>query len=415
MYYLTDKDGPVGLNRYDTQTGQESEVVKGSGFDLKSATGGPDCIAVERLGSIWVYELGTKSLHPVPITVHADLPEVRTEFKDVRGNIQSIGLSPSGQRALVAARGWVFTVPAKKGSTRLLDGAQGVFRRDPAWSPDGKSIAYVTDESGVQKLAIRDLASGKDRLVVLGDPPAFYERPVWSPDSKKIAYTDTRLQLWVLDVDSGKNTLIDAGTYRGDSALVPRWSPDSNWLTWSRDLDTHVDAVFIERLGAGKPIQVTDGLAEATSPVFSGDGKHLFFLASTDTGLAFDFEDLSRLNAANSTENVFALVLRKNLPNPLQPESDEETPKDDKKPDAPKKEADKFDIDVTGLTRRIITLPFPKQHYTELDAGPAGTVFALWVPPRPSAIAPARREACKSSRSRIASSSPSPRTSPGSR
>ena len=152
--------------------------------------------------------------------------------------------------------------------------------------------------------------------------------------------------------------------------------------------------MFIERLGSGKPVQVTDGFAEATSPVFSSDGKNLFFLASTDTGIGIDFEDLSSLNAANTSENVFALVLRKNLPNPLQPESDEETPKADKKPDATKKAdeskkpEEKFDIDLAGLTRRIIPLPFPRQHYTELGAGPTGTVFALSVPPRASAIAP---------------------------
>ena len=124
------------------------------------------------------------------------------------------------------------TVPAKKGSTRSLEGAQGVFRRDPAWSPDGKSIAYITNESGGQRLAIRDLASDKERFVALGNPPGFYNGLVWSPDSKKIAYTDTRLQLWVLDIESGRNSLIDAGTYRAASELAPHWSPDSNWLTW---------------------------------------------------------------------------------------------------------------------------------------------------------------------------------------
>jgi tricorn protease len=389
IYYLNDKDGPVGLNRYDTKTGQVSTCIQGAGFDLKSASGGPDCIAIEKLGSLWLFNPATKELKPVPVTIRGDFPEVRTELKDVSRNIQSVKLSPSGQRVLISARGWVFTVPVKKGSTRLLDGPQGVFRRDPAWSPDGKSIAYVTDQAdGQEKLAIRDLATGTDKFVPLGDPPASYKGLLWSPDSKKIAYNDNRLHIWVLDLTTGKNTIIDSGTYRGDTNLSPHWSPDSEWLTWSRDLDTHVDAVFIEKLGTNKPVQVTDGFAEATSPVFSSDGKHLFFLGSTDTGLAVDFEDLSRLNAANSTENVFALVLRKNLPNPLQPESDEETAKEEKKPEAAKKEPEKFDIDLDHLEHRIIVLPLPTQHYSDLTAGPGGSLFVLSYPPRVSAIAP---------------------------
>ena len=387
IYYLTDPTGPVGLNRYDTRTGKVEECVKGEGFDLKSLTGGPDCLAIEKLGSIWLYDLATKQLRPVPIRIAGDFREIRPEIKELQGVVESIGISPTGQRALVGARGWIFTVPVKKGNTRLLDGAQGVHLRDPAWSPDGKTIAYLTDEGGVQKLALRDLESGSEKKVPLGDPPAFYNTVVWSPDSKKIAYTDTKLQLWVLDLAGGKNTLIDTGSRRAGWTMDPKWSPDSNWLTWSRDLVTEVNAVFVEKLGAAKPTQVTDGLVEATDPVFSTDGKHLFFLASTDVGIGIDFEDLSVLNAANYTANVYALVLRKNLPNPLQPESDEETPKEEKKPDAPKKEPVKFDIDLDGLAQRIIPLPFPAREYTALGAGPAGSVFAMSVPPRASAVA----------------------------
>ncbi|MGV3616259.1 MAG: S41 family peptidase [Fimbriimonas sp.] len=386
IYFLSDKRGPVGLYRYDTGTGKVTEEIKGEGFDIKAANAGPGAIVYERFGSINLFDLATKTSKRVPIEVHGDFPEVRPQFKDLATRISGIAPSPSGQRLAVTARGWAFTVPASKGDARLLSETQGLNRRDPEWSPDGKTIAYLTDEKGTQALVLHDATTGKDRRIELGEAPNFYYRPTWSPDSTKIAYTDVRLNLWVLDVATGVNRKIDTGVFRGGTTIFPNWSPDSKWLTWSRDLDNHLNAIFLHSLDSGKTTQVTDGLAEATDPVFDRDGKHLYFLASTTTGLAADGQDIANHNAPNVTSNVYALVLRKDLPNPLQPESDEEVPKDSaKKPEAPKA-PEPFRIDLDGLESRIVTLPFPNAIYTGLEAGPAGTLFASTSPPRPNAV-----------------------------
>ncbi|HWD42102.1 MAG TPA: hypothetical protein VG944_24910, partial [Fimbriimonas sp.] len=383
IYYLSDKRGPVGLYRYDTRSGSVSEEVKGEGFDLKSATAGPDVIVYERLGSINLFDPKSRASHSVKISIHGDFPQVRPELKDVRGNVNSIGISPTGQRAVLSARGWIFTAPVKKGDIRMLDGNQGVFRRDPAWSPDAKTIAFISDEGGHQQMALVDLETNKERHVPLGDPPAYYHDPVWSPDSKQIAYTDNRLTVWVLDVASGKNTKIDSGSYRGPSDIQPRWSPDSKWLTWNRDLMSHVDAVFLHSFDSGKNTQVTDGLAETSSPCFDRNGKYLYFLASTDVGQGIDYEDMSSMNSTNSTSSVYAVVLRKDLPNPLQPESDEETPKEEKKDDKkPDGHPVPMGVDLDGIEQRIISLPIPIGGYQRVEAGAEGCLFVLSFPPR---------------------------------
>jgi len=385
IYYLSDPHGPVGLNRFDTRTGRVTEVIPGSGFDLKSACAGPDAIVYERLGSIHLYDPKSGADHPVPIQVEGDFGEVRPEIKNVSGNIEALDISPTGQRAVIGARGWVFTVPAKKGDVHLLDGVQGVHRRNPAWSPDGKTVAYISDQPGHQVLALYDLATNHERFVDLADAPAFYNSLAWSPDSKKIAYTDTQLTIWILDVASGKSIKVDSGTYRGASDISPQWSPDSKWLTWSRDLITHFDAVFLYSLDSGRVTQVTDSIAEATSPVFDRSGKALYFLVSTDYGLSMDFEDIESMNAANITCQVYALVLRKDLPNPLQPESDEETGPKEKLKEAEKEKP--FGIDLDDLESRIILLPMPKKVYRTLIPGPKDTFFAISHGPRPNAAA----------------------------
>lgn len=400
IYYLSDAKGPVGLNSYDVKTGKVTEVVRGEGFDIKSATAGPDVIVYEKLGSLHLLDLKTRTSTRVPVEIKGDFPEVRPGIKPMAPFLSSAGISPTGQRAVVAARGRIFTVPASKGDPRQLTEGDGIDRREPAWSPDGRTIAYITDERGRQELALLDVAKGEERFMSLGNPPDYYYSPNWSPDSKKIAYTDSRHIVWILDVESGVNTRVDAGVYTDPVITIePRWSPDSKWITWSRDLDSHMNAVFLYNLDTRKVTQVTDGLANAKSPVFDRDGKHLYFYASTNTGQAISWLDISSLNQTNVTSSLYAVVLSKEGTDPLHPQSDEEPIKEEPKapaPEAPKPEPPKTDppkapeapkgpvtrIDLENIEHRIIALPMPAQDYTRLEAGPAGSVFARVASPR---------------------------------
>lgn len=389
VYYLTDPTGPVGMNRYDVKSGKVTIEIPGEGFDLKSASAGPGAIVYERLGSINLFDLKTHKSSRVSIQIRGDFPEVRTNIKDVRSLTTGVTLSPSGQRVVVAARGWIFTAPAAKGDVRLLGGKQGVNRREPSWSPDGKTIAYISDEDGDQKLALYDVATATEKRVPIADGSGYYKNLVWSPDSQKIAYSSEKLTLNIFDVASGKNTTIDKQTYRGRTDINAAWSPDSMWLTWCRDLENLYSAVFLYSFATGKVTQITDGMADAQNPIFDRDGKHLYFTASTDIGIGAHFEDVSTLTAAGATSSVYAVVLRKDLPNPLQPESDEEKPKaappNPAKPDA----KPPFNIDLDGIERRIIVLPMPRQAYATLEPGPAGSFFAIAGGGRGAAAPPA--------------------------
>lgn len=390
IYYLSDKRGPVGLNSFDTTSGRVAEEIRGEGFDIKSATAGPDGIVFERLGSINIFEPGTRRTKRVPISIKGDFPEVRTQFKDLREHLSWAAISPTGQRIVVAARGWIATVPASKGDPRVLGEAQGVHRRDPSWSPDGSTIAYITDVSGEQQLALWDLESSTEKLVDLGDHPAYYYAPQWSPDSKRIAYTDNRNSLWVITIETGENVRIDQGTYTDPNvSMSAKWSPDSSWITWARDLDSHMQAVFLYNVETAEKLQLTDGLSYAQSPAFDRDGKHLYFIASTNVGPAISWLDVSSFTNINQLSSVYAVVLRHDLPNPLHPESDEETikPKEAATPaDPPKKpEPEKFRIDTDGIRERIISLPVPAGTYSALEAGPSGSVFISRGPQRTTA------------------------------
>jgi len=426
VFYLSDKDGPVGMYSYDTASGKVAQEIKGEGFDIKSASAGPEGIVYEKLGSIRIFDLDTRESHVVPIQIHGDFPEVRTEFKDLAPNFDSASISPSGVRVAVAARGWVLTTPASKGDVHLLDDTQGVHRHDVAWSPNGRTIGYITEVNGHQQLGLWDVSAAKERTLDLGDEPGVYDHLKWSPDSSKVFYTDNKHAYWIVDVKSGSNTKLDSTLYDNPRvALEASWSPDSKWLAWSRDLENHLNAVFLYSLDTGKATQITDGFSDAQSPIFDRNGKLLYFYASTNVGQASSWLDLSSFNNVNEVSSIYAVVLRKSDSNPLEPESDEEKPKEEVAPkseptppvtppgapssqptaapipkeggqpnasDMSKKapEKPKFTIDLDNIESRIIALPCPAASYRSLEPGPAGSFYAVSSTPRPTPNSPAR-------------------------
>ena len=215
---------------------------------------------------------------------------------------------------MFAVRGEILTVPAEKGDIRNLTNTTNVVERDAAWSPDGKSIAYLSDETGEYALHVRDQNGlGEVRKIDLGSPPTFYYSPTWSPDSKKIAYTDKRLNVWYVDLDKKFPVRVDTDTYAGPfNTLNPAWSPDSRWLAYTKQLRSHLHAVFAYSLEQGKSYQLTDGMSDSLNAAFDKEGKYLYFTASTDTALSIGWLDMTSLQHP-VTRSVYVMVLKKDL------------------------------------------------------------------------------------------------------
>ncbi len=407
IYFLSDRDGPVTLYSYDTKTQQVKMLFKNEGFDLKSASAGPGGIIYEQLGSIHIFDPRSGHSHEVHIRVAGDMPQVRPYFEHYgNGQFANARISPTGARAIFGWHGDIFTVPAEKGDVRNLTNTPGVAERYPNWSPDGKSICYLSDESGEYALHIRDQNGlGTVKKIDLGNPPSFFYSPFWSPDSKKIGYSDKRLNYWYIDLDHPTPVKVDTDRY--DSPLHEidvTWSPDSQWLAYTLQLPNYLRAVFVYSPETHKATQVTDGMSDALYPRFDKSGKYLYFTASTNMGLSTGWLDMTSEDRP-VTRSVYVAVLRKDLPSPLAPESDEEKPpeakkeegasqpaagadsaskpaagEDKEKPKEGEKKPEPVKIDFDGLSQRILALPIPARNYDALVAGKEGVIFLTESP-----------------------------------
>jgi tricorn protease len=409
IYFLSDRNGSVSLFAYDTATKTVKQVVENNGLDLKSASAGAGAIAYEQFGTIYLYDLNSHSSHRLDVTVAGDLQEVRPHFLKIEPRrINNASISPAGARAVFEARGEILTVPAEKGDVRDLTNTVGAVERDPAWSPDGKWIAYFSDESGEYALYLKDQSGmGDPRKIDLGQPPSYFYSPRWSPDSKRIAYTDKRMNVWYVDLDHPTPVKVDTDIYELPfHTLDPAWSPDSKWIAYTKQLTNHLHAVFLYSLDQKKSFQATDGMSDARYPVFDHSGKYLYFAASTDLGLANSWLEMSSINRPY-TRSVYMIVLDKTQASPLAPESDDEkvaaqaaasptpapeaaqTPTADmtkeQQANAAAKGTEKkpapVRVDLEQIGQRVLALPLPARNYVGLTTGKDGILFVAEAPP----------------------------------
>ena len=348
VYFLSDRSGKVTLFSYDVKTRAVKQVVQNQGLDLKDFSGRGKSIAYEQFGVIHLYDLGDGADHVVSIQADGDLPTLEPRLQKIGGEeIQNANISPTGVRAVFEAHGDIFTVPAEKGDVRNLTDSSSAAEREPAWSPDGKKVAYFSDASGEYKLYLKDqdgLTAAKVIDVGAADKEGatYYYAPRWSPDSKKVVFSDKRLNLWYIYADGGTPVRVDTDLREGfgPTGFSASFSPDAKWILYARSLPSLENAAFLYSIESGKSTQITDGMSNVTNPVFDASGKYIFFTASTDIGPAIDGFGLGSLNRTTSA-NVYVAVLSKDLPSPIPPESDDEKDKAEKD----KKDADKADDD----------------------------------------------------------------------
>ncbi len=382
VYFISERDYAANIWSYQVDTGVLTQESFFSDFDVKNINAGGGVLVYEQGGALHIFDPDENEHQQLTINVRGDFHWSRTRWEDVPpAALQNASLSPTGQRALFEYRGELFTVPKEHGDPRNITRSPGVADRFPVWSPDGSRIAWFSDETGEYQLVIGEQSGMGETTTINLPDPSFFFRPQWSPNGKYILYTDTHLNLYYVDVDSGAVTLVDTDRYvRPERTMNPAWSPDSRWIAFAHTLESMFKAIVLYNVETGERIQATDGLADAITPVWCASGDYLYFLASTDYGLNTGWLDMSAYDSPVNRA-LYVMVLAADGVSPFLPKSDEEETAGHEGQDEGNDDNDENNgreevrIDPEGLMRRIVAVDIPSRNYMGLVAGPGGYVF----------------------------------------
>jgi tricorn protease len=331
IYFVSERTGRANLFVYDLASKQTKQLTSFADYDVKFPSLGKGAVVFEQAGQIWRLDLATEKAAPVSITVREDAASARPAIVNVSRFLQSVELSPDAQRAVVIARGDVFTVPAKNGAVRALTQTSGVHEREAVWSPDGKWIAYFSDASGEFEIHLRAQDGKSPAVALTSGSTSYVSNLIWSPDSKKLLWSDREQNLRFVDIDTKAVTLV---AHNPESPIrIYNWAPDSQWITWLEDRVTAFGRIQLYSVASGKSQAVTDGWYEVGDPTFTEDGKWLVFTSDRDFNPIYS--DTEWNHAYQNMQRIYLVALAKDTASPFAPKSDEvELAKEEPKKDA---------------------------------------------------------------------------------
>lgn len=387
IYFLSDRGPELRMNlwRYDIGSKAYTQLTNFKDYDAHYTSLGPDDIVFEAAGKLYLYSLSAQQLKEVKVTLVSDKASLKPSVQPAEKFIQHAFISPDGNRVLMESRGQIFSLPAENGYVKDLTRTAGAAERYPAWSPDGNTVAYWSDQSGEYELWTLEPGKENSARKHTSYGPGFRYNLYWSPDNKKLAFIDKSMRIKIYDLSTQKTTEVDKGLRMTHGALEGfkcSWSPDSRWLTYARDEENHHNTIFLFDYQEKKVHQVTSGFYECFDPVFDPEGKYLYLF--TNQSFQPNYSDIDNTFIyANSTQ-LAAIALSKSTPSLLYAKNDEVGIKRDEekqKADSVKKvlkdagvisakkpSVGTVDIDLQGIERRLEILPLKPGNYSNLSA-----------------------------------------------
>lgn len=376
VYFLSDRDGGWAVWRHDPDSGETERVTDPNPVGIDWLAGHDGRLVFSRDGWLHLLTAASGETRRLSFSLEADMAGRRPRWVAGKDFVTDAAPAPDGRAATFAMRGDIVTVDAA-GRTHPVTQSSGAHDRSPLWSPDRRLVAWLSDAGGDYRLRLReDAGQGMLREIELAGAPAFYRLLSFTPDSRLVIYEDNHLNLYAVETDSGESRRIGRHARRwfplGFEVAV---SPDSRWLAFTRQAPNYRRVLMLHDLTEGETIQVTQGMGSVGSPVFSRDGRYLYFTASTNSGPADAWLDMSN-RGRPILRNVYAAVLAAGDPTPVRSEASGEGAESDRdSKDAESPPATR--VDAEGLAQRIVALPLTGRDYSDLAMGRDGALYLL--------------------------------------
>ena len=312
IFFLSDRDRIMNLFVYNTVTRNTEKVTNFDTYDIKFPSCNNDQIVFENGG--YIYKMDAKTRKPEKVTIYIadDFESPKKVMKDASERITMVSPSPDGERVIISARGDIYNVPVKEGVTKNITSTSGVHERNARWSPDGKYIAWISDASGEFEIWMQKADRSQPAVSITRDQNTYIFNIIWSPDSKKILYATKKNDLRFVDIATGKITIVDKSPkspYFDES-----WSPDSRWIAFVRD-EAGFPVIRIYNLETAKSAEVTNKWYYSADPVFSEDGKYLFFTSERDFNPVYSETEWN--HAYVDMSRIYLVPLAKDTPSPF--------------------------------------------------------------------------------------------------
>jgi tricorn protease len=402
IFFNSDRDGHFNLYAYSVSSGKTTRVTTNEPWDVRwPSSDNENQIVYELNGELEVMDARTRKSTAISINV-PDEGNARRPSRVAAGNlIESVGLSPKGERAVFAARGDIFSAPIEKGPTRNLTDSSGAHDKWPSWSPEGSQIAFVSDKSGEEELYLIPQDGSKPAEQITNGGTAMRYAPEWAPDGKRIAFSDKDGKLYVLTLADRKIVEI-TDTPRGQIRDYT-WSPRGNFLAFTMANQNQFASVFVWSATDGQLRRVTDDYFNSYNPAWDPQGNYLYYLS--DREFAPQLSNIEFNYATNRPTYIYAMALRKDVKHPFPPESDEVTvakpdespkpagspaadkpadapapapaPTAEAKPEAAPKPPATMTIDFDGISERIARVPVGADNYGGLSAKTGHLLYGI--------------------------------------